>query len=126
MSALFLTSDLVFASKVAGAALRQSVIVETALTPSALFGKSQEQSAQGQSLDLVIIDLSLPQLDLRELIDRLRALPNPPRTIVGFAPHVHEAALQAAQQAGCDVVMSRGQFNAQLDELLGHYVVRTA
>jgi len=121
MSALFLTSDLVFASKVAGAALRQSVIVETALTPDVLFGK-----AQGQSLDLVIIDLSLPKLELRELIDRLRALPNPPRAIVGFAPHVHEAVLQAAQQAGCDVVMSRGQFNAQLDELLGHYVARTA
>ena len=81
--------------------------------------------AQGQSLDLVIVDLSLPGLDLGELIAGLRALPNSPRTIVGFAPHVHEAALLAAQQAGCDVVMSRGQFNAQLDELLGHYVART-
>ena len=86
------------------------------VTPDVLFGK-----AQGQSLDLVIIDLSLPRLDLRELIVGLRALPNPPRTIVGFAPHVQEAALLAAQQAGCDVVMPRAAFSQNLPNLLRRY-----
>jgi hypothetical protein len=48
----------------------------------------------------------------------LRDLDNPPRKIVAFGPHVHEAKLAAARSAGCDEVISRGRFHAELIEIV--------
>ena len=62
--------------------------------PSLMFAKAQPQSLGGQSLDLVIIDLTLPGLNVPELIAGLRALPNGPRIVVAFGPHVQDAALR--------------------------------
>jgi hypothetical protein len=33
--------------------------------------------------------------------------------IVAFGSHVHEARLACAEQAGCDLVLSRGQFSSK-------------
>jgi len=120
MAAIFLSGDLLFASKVAAAALRQGVMVETARTPAAVFAK-----AIGRPLELVIVDLGLPGLDLPALVRDIRALPEQPRAILAFGPHVHDRLLDAARDAGCDIVITRGQFHAQLDELLGHFLART-
>lgn len=68
---------------------------------------------------LVIVDLATPRLDIAALVRRLRsdAAGRMPRTIA-FGPHVHEAALEAAKAAGCDQVLSRGAFMAQLGSIL--------
>ena len=39
--------------------------------------------------------------------------------VIGFARHTEPALMAAAQAAGCDVVLPRSSFFAQLDELLG-------
>lgn len=116
MKALFLSSDLMFASKVAAAATRQQVQVDTALSLAAL-----EAKAQAADVALVMIDLETSRLDLPALVESLRHA-QPAATILAFGPHVHTEALAAAHEAGCDIVISRGQFNAQLDELLKHYL----
>ena len=41
--------------------------------------------------------------------------------LVAFGPHVHKAKLAAAAAAGFGLVLSRGQFYAQMDELLKQY-----
>lgn len=73
-------------------------------------------------VDMVILDLTTSRLNVAEAIAQLRALSKPPKSIIAYGPHVQEAALQAAQEAGCDLVLTRGQFNAQMDELLARSV----
>jgi hypothetical protein len=41
--------------------------------------------------------------------------------IVAYAPHVHEDRLRAATEAGCNEVLSRGQFDRQMDDILARY-----
>ncbi len=72
-----------------------------------------------QPVALVLIDLATLRLDVAALIRRLRneAAGRVPQTIA-FGPHVHEEALEAAAAAGCDLVLSRGAFMAQLGTIL--------
>jgi hypothetical protein len=39
--------------------------------------------------------------------------------VIAFGPHVHEDRLAAARAAGCDSVLSRGQFFSQAENVLG-------
>ena len=114
MAAVLLTSDLACSSKAAGAAARAGVELSTAMSIAALLDK-----VSAQAVELVILDLTTPALDPLQLVPQLRALPAPPGAVMAFGPHVHEAKLAAATDAGCELVISRGQFHAQLDELLG-------
>ena len=114
MNAVLLTSDLACSSKAAGAAARAGAELTTAMSVAALLDK-----VSSEAIDLVILDLTMPGLDPRELVPQLRALPVPPGAVMAFGPHVHEAKLAAATAAGCEMVVSRGQFYAQLDQLLG-------
>jgi DNA-binding NarL/FixJ family response regulator len=66
---------------------------------------------------LVIIDLATAELDVKKLIESLQLNDSVPR-VVAFGPHVHEEKLAAAREAGCDDVISRGQFFSQLDAIL--------
>ncbi len=76
-----------------------------------------EACASGE-VSLVLLDLTTASLDVRELVPRLRAQASQPISIIAYGPHVHEATLAAAREAGCDEVLARGQFDAQLDTIL--------
>ena len=115
MSASLLTTDLMTASKAQGAAMRAGCTLRTAANVDVLLAQAAEPGCR-----LVILDLGTPGLDPAELVPRLRSLESRP-TILAFGPHVHEARLQAAIQAGCDLVISRGQFHAQAEEILGKH-----
>jgi hypothetical protein len=65
--------------------------------------------------------LSTAGIDLVQIIATLKASSPPPRAVIAFGPHVHEAKLTAAQVAGCDLVLSRGQFNAQIGAILEQF-----
>ena len=101
------------ASKASAASVRSGVPLETSATLEDLVGKAARAPQ-----NLVILDLSMEALDVGHVVERLRALTPPPRAIIAFGPHVHEARLAAAAEAGCDQVMSRGQFHAQMDQIL--------
>ena len=113
MAAVLLTNDLVFSSKVAGGAMRQGIRVETALSVAALLEK-----VQAADVRLVMLDLTAAGLDPRVLVPQLRAAASSACKVLAFGPHVHEAKLETARAAGCELVLSRGQFNAQLDQIL--------
>jgi hypothetical protein len=70
---------------------------------------------------LVVVDLTLFPLDLATLVAKLKTAHDGRSTIVAFGPHVHEGRLAAAAEAGCDEVLSRGQFFAQLDAIVGRF-----
>jgi CheY-like chemotaxis protein len=116
MTVVLFTADLACSSKVAGAAARTGRRLETAMSAAALLDKAA-------GAKLVIIDLTAPEAEPGALLPRLRALSPPPTVVVAFGPHVHEADLAAARTAGCDLVLTRGQFHAQVDELLMKYLV---
>ncbi|HVU86813.1 MAG TPA: hypothetical protein VHD36_05800 [Pirellulales bacterium] len=110
---LLLSSDLATSSKVAGAAARQGAKLEVALDAAALVEKAATLLPK-----LVILDLSTPRTDVAAVVREFTAkIPIRP-AIIAFGPHVHEGLLAAARTAGCDRVLSRGQFHAQVDELL--------
>src|SRR5687767_12099897 len=110
MAILLLTADLMCSSQLAAAAERAGLSLQTASSPASLVTLA---AAAGDNV--VLLDLSLPGLDPLHLVPQLRAAPHPPRAILAFGPHVHEARLAAAAQAGCDAVFSRGQFYAQAE-----------
>ena len=115
MATLLLTSDLMFSSKASAAAARTGGALQTAMSPAALVDKA----SSGQP-SLIVLDLTMATLDLVEMIPRLRAAA-PQATVIAYGPHVQEDRLAAAQAAGCDQVLTRGQWNAQMDELLASY-----
>ncbi|HEY4308249.1 MAG TPA: hypothetical protein VGN12_02255 [Pirellulales bacterium] len=110
---LLLTADLATSSKVAGAAARQNVILDVAYDVASL----AEKAAAGRPA-IVMVDLSVPRLDVVALVTSLKQNATASRMILAFGPHVHEGLLQAARDAGCDAVLSRGQFHARVDEFM--------
>jgi CheY-like chemotaxis protein len=115
MSVLFLSSDLVFSSRLAGAGVRLGVSVSAVSSIDAAVAR-----VHGDSVSLVILDLSAPNVDPQTAVARLReSRSNLP--IVAYAPHVHEDRLRAAADAGCNGVLTRGQFDHQMEELLVRY-----
>lgn len=112
MRVLALVSDLATQSQLSGAAARTGAELDLADSAEALLAKLPQTKPR-----LVILDLSHPGLDPSQLLPRLRtSLPS--IKVTAFGPHVHRERLTAAREAGCDLVMSRGQFHAEIDTIL--------
>jgi CheY-like chemotaxis protein len=114
VSVLLVTGDLMTSSRVGAAAVRCKISCLTALPAG-----SVEQAGQ-QGARLIVLDLAAQGLDLGVLVGQLKALPHHPK-VIAFGPHVHEERLRLAAEAGCDEVISRGQFYARLDAILAPY-----
>src|SRR5262245_17239700 len=112
-SALLLSDDLIFTSRIAGTARYLGLNVRQARSVDAL-----EQLARESPPACILVDLNYPGLDVPGLIGRLREVcPRMPR-LVGYGSHVDAAGLRAARAAGCDVVLPRSAFVEQLPEQL--------
>jgi DNA-binding NarL/FixJ family response regulator len=68
-----------------------------------------------------IIDLANPGLNISTLVPALKQLQPPPR-LVAYGSHVDVVGLQAARDAGCDIVMARSQFVASLPRDLAQWL----
>ena len=112
MNAVLLSHDLATASRVEGAALRVGIALRVAASPNVVV-----EECGARAVMLVLIDLSAPAVEIATFVEQLNQLPQRP-AIVAFGPHVHGALLNAATAAGCDEVVSRGQFFSQLDQIL--------
>ncbi|TWT95633.1 hypothetical protein Pla100_32740 [Neorhodopirellula pilleata] len=100
---LFLSGDLIFASRVRAAASNH--------------GRSFELSGSipSQALDVafVIVDLSTRAKAVEGLVDAC-ARWCPAARVIAYGPHVQVAKLKAAREAGVPTVLTRGQFDAAL------------
>ena len=108
---VFVGSDLMFSSQLLGACAQ----VGKKLTVAGSAADAVEKLTP--ECKLVIVDLTLPGLDLPAVVAARRTAA-PDARIVAFGPHVDEAALAAAQAAGADLVLSRGQFHRSYAQLL--------
>lgn len=115
MSVLFVSSDLMFGSQVSFAAERAGVTVQTAPNIASISDKLAAGTPR-----LVILDLGTIGNSVGEIAPTFAAL-SPRPTVIAYASHVQEGLLDLARQAGCDQVLSRGQFNAQMAALIQEF-----
>ena len=112
MAILLVSQDLMIGSWAAGPARAAGIRLDVAATvPRAL------DLAGQTNYGLAIIDLSTASGALLELIDGLRQSTSSLK-IVAFGPHVQDQLLDRAREAGCDRVLSRGQFHAQASDII--------
>lgn len=107
MTVLLLSSDLTMASRLSDEARRCGAALAWNPALAVLLAREEAGTAA-----LAVIDLATPGLDLPAAVAALKGLASQP-AVVAFGPHVHEARLAAAREAGCDAVFSRGQFHSQ-------------
>lgn len=116
MSLVLLSGDLATIARIEGAALRYHLPLLITANPDQAVAHCAEAH-----VSLVILDLSMPLLDVGDMVPRLRTGSRRGVAVVAFGPHVHGSLLAAAEAAGCDEVFSRGQFFARLDAILKQY-----
>ncbi len=109
MSVVLLTNDLMFSSQVTVAAQQAGVTAQIAWNP-------QQLAEQATTARLVLLDLTA-RFEPADVVAELKKMSPPPR-VIAFGPHVQTERLHAASQAGCDAVLSRGEFHARLGEIL--------
>src|SRR5439155_10767844 len=107
---LFLSSDLMFSSRVVSAAKAHGVAISLVADQAAL---ADQVAADCR---LALIDLSLDRLNLPAAVNVIKT-GAPQAQVIAYGPHVDEGALADANDAGCDQVVTRGQFNQQYGEL---------
>jgi DNA-binding NarL/FixJ family response regulator len=105
---LLLSDDLIFTSRITATAQAHRLPLKPARAQALLLALAGQEPPA-----CVIVDLDNPGLEVAELLQRLRAAPAAP-FVVAYGSHVDTAALRAARQAGCDLVLPRSKFVEEL------------
>ena len=111
---ILLSADLFFSSQVTGAAAVRGLRVAVKSDAAAVI-----ELLNASAVQFVIIDLGTPGLSVGGLLEQITAEPRP--FVIAYDAHVRTDRLQAARDAGCDEVLSRGQFSAQLPAIIGRF-----
>ena len=111
---VFSTSDLMMASNASAHAQQQGVKISQVSTAERGLEMVREHRPQ-----MLLVDLQCPGLDITALGNSLSSLADSivPLTI-GFAQHVEVEKLQAAKDSGFDQVLTRGQMNSQVGQII--------
>ena len=114
--AVLLTSDLIFSTKVTGTAraLGLEIVVVADVEKAA-------ELCRGEPPGCDFIELGVPGLEINSAVWRLRIAAGPVPT-VAYGSHVDKARLDQARAAGCDEVLPRSKFSAELPDLLRRYL----
>lgn len=114
---LLLSRDLIFTSKVTGTARmlgRQVLTAGNAALAQAMIEQWRPRA--------VFVDLAAGDLVKPEALIAYRTIAGPDTAFVAFGSHVDTAALAAASAAGCDPVMPRSKFSAELPDLIRRFL----
>jgi DNA-binding NarL/FixJ family response regulator len=111
MQILFLSADLMMIAAAQGAADRRGVSLATRSCLDQVAETGVDAAA------LAFIDLRTPGLSIADAVPQIRRA-HPRAKIVACGPHVHRQSLKAAAEAGCDEVITRGEFERRFDGLL--------
>jgi CheY-like chemotaxis protein len=109
--------DLFFGAKILETAERLNVPIRLVRSPEEL-----EVQARACRPALLIFDLNAEACQPLQAIRRVKADPELMETpALGFFSHVQHDLKAAAAEAGCDRIMARSAFTAQLPEILRPY-----
>lgn len=113
---LAVVSDLFFAVKLSDAAKRSGLDLEFVKEHDAVLEKANEKPA------LMVFDLNFDSVEPVDLISKIKSNDDT-KTIkmIGFLSHVQGELKQAAQEAGCDMVMARSAFSTNLFQIFKRY-----
>ncbi len=114
---LMLCDDLIFFSRVSGAARAAGLTVRMVRTPADLLATARVAAPGG-----VILDVHNPGLDLPGLLTELKAACEVMPRVTAYGSHVEAEVLRAARQAGCDRVLPRSQFVKELEGQIGSWL----
>ena len=108
-TALLLSDDLIFTSRIAGTASDLGFAVKTAGSFAQLLALAQQEAPA-----CVIVDLAVIPGQIDGLVDWLRQHCQPPPRVVAYGAHVDVETLRKAREAGCDPVLPRSKFVEEL------------
>jgi len=111
MRVLAAIHDLMFSSKVNAAARGKKID----WLPR---GTSVAEHVAATKPDVLLIDLGSPKLDAVNAVKAIKSGDSKSTTVIGYLDHTREDLIEAARAAGCDQVMSKGEFARRLPELL--------
>jgi CheY-like chemotaxis protein len=114
---LLLSDDLMFTSRITGTAHSLGLSIKPVRSVVAL-----QTLVQQQTPSCVIVDLANPGLVIADLIGWLHTSCVPVPRVVAYGSHVDTATLQAAREAGCDVVLPRSKFVEELPSKLPEWM----
>ena len=106
-------TDLLFTSKVTGTG--KELGRQVRVYPSA----KSAATAASPDLKIALLDLSNPKNTPPEDIRAWKAALPDGAVLIAYGSHVDVPALQAAREAGCDLVLPRSAFVQRLPQLLG-------
>ncbi|MGA2135466.1 MAG: response regulator [Bryobacteraceae bacterium] len=110
---LAVVSDLFFSVKITDAAKRAGMAVELVKDPHEVLNKAKAKPS------VIIFDLNFEEARPLELIGKLKAgAEYKGVSLIGYLSHVQGELKQAAQEAGCDMVMARSAFSQNLPMIL--------
>ena len=112
MKTILLSNDLMLGSQVTQAARQVDADLEVIAQAGQLVA-----ACDSAAPDQVILDLNNSLPAIAELIEQIRDVA-PDARIIAIAPHVHVSKIETAQAAGCDAVLTKGQFHGQMTEVL--------
>jgi hypothetical protein len=118
---LLLCRDLIFTTKVKGTAEALGHRILVASNESLVMSLIEKWHPL-----VVFVDLTAGEVAAPGALIAYQKLAGPDAWFVAFGPHVEADALDAAKAAGCQVVMPRSKFSAELPELLRQYFNRPA
>jgi CheY-like chemotaxis protein len=118
MKLVLLSADLMLNSAAFGVARRHGCELKAASDASAALAACSEGDAA-----LLAVDLTMPRLDVGALMTELRGSSAAGVHVLAFGPHVHEMSLASAHEAGCDEVVTRGEFERRLDAALARLAI---
>lgn len=118
MAIVLLSVDLLAAAQLDGAARKWSVPMKSVANAEQALAYCADPETSA-----LFIDLSTTSLDVQTLVGQLKGQTARTTTpaIIAYGPHVHGRLLAAAREAGCDRVLSRGQFLAELSGLVAEF-----
>jgi CheY-like chemotaxis protein len=84
-----------------------------------MFSSKVAEQVAKEKPDVLLIDLGAPALDAVNAISALKQNPETKGTVViAYVDHMREDLIEGARAAGCDQVLSKGEFARRLPELL--------
>ena len=110
---LAVVSDLFFSVKITDAAKRAGMALELVTDPKEVMVKAKAKPS------VIIFDLNFEAAKPLELIGKLKGNADfKGVSLIGYLSHVQAELKQAAQEAGCDMVMARSAFSQNLPQIL--------
>ena len=112
MKIIVFSKDLMFASALSHSAEATDSEIKLVSNDATLAEKSKQFEA-----NLVILDLVLCEDQTSVLIAAIQQQ-QPSTRIIAYGPHVAVEQLNAASAAGADLVLTRGEFHARMNEII--------